>query len=298
MADGLARAVLHDGGLAISVALTTRSCRRARNAHALADTATIALGRLITATALTGFVQDRPGAMSLQIVASGRITQIFADVTESGFVRGYVKPPDFTLPRYPDDQPRGRRSIAGATGQGVLSVIRTADDQPFRQSTTKLVSGEVDDDVQHFLESSDQIPAVLVCDVLLADDGTVETAGGVLAQGLPGADAGRLAAIRGQVSRGGFAARLGKTTREPIVLLKTLFPDAEVTDEVIPLRWRCRCSLERVLGALQTFDAVELAAMVDAKEPIEVTCDFCNKKYTVGPTRLRKVFELTVEGRA
>lgn len=298
MADGLARAVGDDGGLAISVALTTRICRRARSVHGLADTPTIALGRLMTATVLTGFVENRPGSMSLQIVASGRITQVFADVTEAGLVRGYVKPPDFSLPRYPGDQPRGRRSIAGATGAGVLSVIQTADDRPFRQSTTDLVSGEVDDDVQSFLESSDQIPTALVCDVLLADDGNVHIAGGVLVQGLPGADLSRLAAIRAQVTKGGFAARLGKTKREPAALLETLFPNARVTDEAIPLRWRCRCSLHRVLGALQSFDAVELAAMVEANEPVDVTCDFCSRVYTVTPAQLRKVFELTVEGRA
>ncbi len=266
--------------------------------HGLADTSCIALGRLITASVLTGFIQNRSGPLSLQILSTGRVKQIFADVTESGDVRGYIRPSNFALPRFPDDQPGGRRSVAAALGKGVLSVIQTDGDAASRQSATNLISGEIDVDVEHFLASSDQIPAAIRCDVLLSDDGTIQTAGGVLIQALPGAVLARLNEIRDHLGRGGFARRIAAANRQPADLLRALLPDAEVTEPTIPLRWKCRCTNERVINALRILDPVELAEMANAGEPVSVHCDFCGQEYRVKPAQLTDLFQSIIKERA
>lgn len=266
--------------------------------HRLADTSCIALGRLLTASVLTGFINNRAGSLSLQILSTGRVKQIFADVTETGEVRGYVRPADFALPRYPDDQLEGRRCVGAALGKGVLSVIQTAGVEEHRQSATNLVSGEIDVDVEHFLAASDQIAAAIRCDVLLADDGTVRNAGGMLVQALPGADLSRLDSIRDDLLNGGFAKQIAEFGADSTELLRALLPDAALTESTIPLKWKCRCTNERVLNALRTFDPVELAEMVDAGEPVSVNCDFCGQEFRVQPEQLNDLFISVVTEKA
>ena len=89
------------------VAITTDLCREAQRTHGLQTTSAIALGRLMTATALTGLIVG-PRAISLQVVCEGRLGQIFADITERGELRGYVKDTTLRLPVIDGD---GRRDL-------------------------------------------------------------------------------------------------------------------------------------------------------------------------------------------
>ncbi len=51
-----------------------------------------------------------------------------------------------------------------------------------------------------------------------------------------------------------------------------LFPAAEIT-------FACTCSMDRLLGALISFGEVELEAMLEQTDPLEVTCEFCHHRY-------------------
>ena len=111
MSDILRIATIPNEGLSIGIAITTATCREAARLHELKSTSSIALGRLISCAALAGLMQDKPGALSMQVVSNGRLKQIYADVTADGKLRGYVNAPDLDLPRFSTEPIDGRRAI-------------------------------------------------------------------------------------------------------------------------------------------------------------------------------------------
>jgi len=282
-------ALLRESQLLVAVAITTEVCRRAQAAHQLAATSTIALGRLATATALAGLSQRKPGITSVQVVCEGRLRQIFAEVTDQGHLRGFIKTKDLSLPQMTEGGPRRRRSVALGVGDGLLAVTREPPDAHFTQSTTKLVSGEVDEDVEHFLNVSDQIPTVLTCDVVLDRDDNMIQSAGLMVQAMPESDGERLGEIKRWSDDGGFIELLREGAHEAEDLLGAAIPDAEPIEGTLPLEWRCRCSYDRVLGALQLFDVSELEDMVNEQQPAIVDCDFCGKRYEVEPDEIARI---------
>jgi molecular chaperone Hsp33 len=284
-------ALFREANLAIGVANTTRLCRFAQQSHRLASTSAIALGRLMTAAAMTGLLREANGTVSLQVICEGRLGHLYADITPDGDVRGFVRNTDMDMPLLPGESPDARRSIAAAVGAGQLSVIRMPPDREFTQSTTPLISGELDVDVEHFLTASDQIPTMLVCDVLVDVDGQITHAGGMIMQGLPGADIERLESIRRSVVDVGFASLLATHVCQPPEMLKAIVPRAQPIDRTTKLCWRCRCSYERVLASLRLFGAVQLAEMIGDNVPTQVNCDFCGKVYAVPIKDIRKVYQ-------
>jgi len=250
----------------------------------------------LTATVLTGLAQKKLGALSLQIVSNGRLKQVFCDITDTGDVRGYVRPTDLGMPPLTEEQKTGRRTLSHALGEGLLSVIRTADDEPHTQSSTNLVAGEIDVDVEHFLETSDQIPSAITTDVLLGADDRVVVAGGALAQAMPSSESAALDRARRDLAFGGFSRLLASVDGDPERLFAALFPDAKRIDDTT-VRWRCRCSPERVLGSLTMLEPPDFADLVNQGKGVRVTCDFCGTVYPVTAEQIQRVYSSTIKGR-
>lgn len=298
MTDIFKTATLPDEGLSIGIALTTATCREATRLHELKATSSIALGRLISCTALAGLMQEKPGALSMQIVSNGRLKQLYADVTATGHLRGYVLAPDLDLPLFSNEAQNGRRAIAAGFGSGHLSVIRNADVHDFAQSTTELVHKEVDTDVLHYLETSDQNATALRADTLLDAHGNVDLSGAILVQALPDANLETLEKLREKLASDQWVELLQKHARrhELDAILETFCPKAQWTPKQSPLQWQCRCSFERVLVALKMMTATELAEMVNDRQEASVNCHFCNKTYEVSPENLEKALtDLIIE---
>src|SRR5207248_9036352 len=83
----------------------------------------------------------------------------------------------------------GGRKVAQTLGRnGVVNVLRDLGLRELYQGQVALVTGEVDEDVEAYLRSSEQVPAALGCEVILDEASRVRAAGGVLVQALPGGD--------------------------------------------------------------------------------------------------------------
>lgn len=291
MSDQLIHAQIREAGLAVTLALSTQLCRQAQQAHHLRSTSAIALGRLLSANALVGFSQQRSGSTSMQILASGRLEKVFSDVNAHGHLRGFVKNTELDLPHALEKDGARRRSIALALGRGSLTVIYQPPQGEFVQSTTSLVSGEIDLDIENYLQQSEQISSALACEVLLDDDEQLRIAGGVLLQCLPGGDKRRLAMFRTMLDDGFLSQALNDMPQSPRDLLQALLPDAELLEKSEqPLRWQCSCSYQRVLGAIQMFEVDELQHMLDNADYPKVKCEFCGTHYEIAAADLKSVY--------
>jgi molecular chaperone Hsp33 len=272
------------------VVITTETCQKAQNCHRMAGISALCMARLLSATALASCIQDS-GPMSLQVLGDGHLGQAYADITQEGAMRGYVKNPTLAFAQGTDFRQRLR--VGPALGQGSLSVIRLGQGREFAQSTTDLLSGEIDADVEHFMGASEQVPTALYCDALLGDKQVLSAAGGLIIQAMPDADTGTIKKIKQDIKQI-MQDKASLLATDPATIVQTLLPNAQASASPRPLLWKCRCSQERANAGLAMLGAKELAAMVDANEPASISCDFCNTTYHVEPNMIEQVFLSTI----
>jgi molecular chaperone Hsp33 len=280
MADQLIRATAADGGIRAVGVITTRLTDEAKQRHHLSYVSTAALGRTMAAGLLLSSSMKREGSrVNIRIRGDGPIGGVMADAGSDGTVRGYVDNPHVELP--PNAQ--GKLDVGGAVGQeGYVYVVRDIGYGYPYSSTVELISGEVGDDITHYLVTSEQTPSALVLGVFVGAEG-VTAAGGILIQIMPKAATdpelvelleSRLASLKGFTP----LLQAGKT-------LPTIFEDllGDLGLEILPesqlVRFHCGCSFDRVLGALKLLGKVELQDMIEKDEGAEAVCHFCSEVY-------------------
>jgi len=271
--------------LELTVALTTATCRSAQAIHGLGWTSGVAMSRFLTCAGLMALASKREGKTSLQIISQARIGQMLVDATHAGELRGMLGNPGLAFPKTGGSD---RLVIAPALLPGKLSVVRRGATGDYIQSMTPLVLGEVDRDIEFFIEQSDQVLTGLAADVLMDGNSRVEVAGGLLVQALPDGDPEHLTAIRERVVAGGLIPML-REAKDAEALLRAVEPEAEPVDEPVNLRWYCPCSRERALNAVRLMGPQELSQMVVEDKPVEVGCDFCTSRYEISVADLEQL---------
>jgi molecular chaperone Hsp33 len=279
MADQLIRATAADGGIRAVAAITTKLTEEARQRHKLSYVATAALGRGMASGLLMASSMKRPGSrVNVRVKGNGPLGGLLVDAGLDGTVRGYVEHPNVELP----PNSLGKLDVGGAIGSGYLYVVRDVGYGYPYSSTVELVSGEIGDDVAHYLVTSEQTPSALMVGVFVGASG-VTAAGGLLLQVLPKAarDEALVSTLESRVaSLTGFTPLLqaGKTLPE---ILQDLLGDIglEILSDIQMLRFHCGCSFERAMDALRMLGEEELQDMIIKDGGAEATCDFCGNVY-------------------
>jgi len=290
MADQLIRATAAGGGIRAVGAIATRLTEEARQRHRLSAVATAALGRTMSAGLLLASNMKRPGSrVNIRVKGDGPLGGILIDAGLDGTVRGYVGNPSVELP--PTSQ--GKLDVGGAVGKdGYLYVVRDVGYGYPYSSTVELISGEIGEDVSHYLASSEQTPSALILGVFVDSSG-VTAAGGILIQVLPKAarDEALVAALESRITAlSGFTPllRAGKSLPE---MFEQILGDMDlaILPETQMLRFQCGCSFERVLGALKMLGEAELQDMIEQDDGAEATCHFCGEVYQASGEHLAQL---------
>ncbi|MGB3496120.1 MAG: Hsp33 family molecular chaperone HslO [Elainellaceae cyanobacterium] len=280
MADQLIRAAAADGGIRIVGVVSTRLTEEARQRHKLSYVATAALGRTMAAgLLLVSSMKRAESRVNIRVKGNGPLGGILVDAGLDGTVRGYVDNPEVEL--LPNEQ--GKLDVGGAVGsEGYLYVVRDVGYGYPYSSTVELVSGEIGDDITHYLVRSEQTPSALVLGVFVGAQG-VTAAGGLLIQVMPKAaeDEELVQTLESRIAQlSGFTPllRSGKSLPEMFDHLLgdmglTIFPETQM------LRFNCGCTFDRMLGALKILGEDELQDMIEKDDGAEATCHFCNEVY-------------------
>ncbi|WP_421655495.1 Hsp33 family molecular chaperone HslO [Leptothermofonsia sp. ETS-13] len=290
MADQLIRATAAKGGIRAVGAITTQLTHEAKQRHKLSYVATAALGRTMTAGLLLASSMKRNGSrVTIRIQGDGPLGRIVADSGLDGTVRGFVDYPEVELP--PTDT--GRFNVGTAVGHlGYVYVLRDEGVETPYTSTVELVSGEIGEDIAHYLAYSEQTPSALVLGEAFDIDG-VKASGGLLIQILPKAatDEALVAELESRVTAlSSFPSLLQQGKTLPEIFEQLLGGmDLQIFPEIQPLRFHCNCTYDRALRALKLFSIPELQDMITQDNGAEAICDFCGNVYKADVNQLEKL---------
>jgi molecular chaperone Hsp33 len=185
---------------------------------------------------------------------------------------------------------RGRKlDVGAALGRGILCVLRIppATGTPYR-SIVPLVSGEIGTDVASYLAGSEQTPSAVGVGVFVEADGRVGAAGGWVLQAMPGAEPGTIARLEGNVDGAGAPSELVRGGLDAAEILTRLLDGLPTRFlERRAVRFRCRCSRERVDAAILAIGRAELLDVLAGERRAEVVCEFCARRYVVEEAELK-----------
>lgn len=295
MVDQLIRATAANNTIRAVGVITTHLTEEARQKHDLSYVATAALGRTMSAGLLLASSMKRKGSrVNIRIKGNGPIGTLLVDAGLDGTVRGYVANPQIELP----PNPQGKLDVGSAVGnEGYLYVVRDVGYGYSYSSTVELVSGEVGDDIAHYLYTSEQTASALLVGVFVDETGVIAS-GGILLQVLPQENQDQnlddlIEILESRVSQlSGFTPllRQGKTLK---MIFQELLGDLDLVifPEVQMVRFDCGCSFERVLGALKILGVDELEDMIIKDGGAEATCEFCGEIYQANSDHLSNLIQ-------
>lgn len=296
--DHLIQAITADATIRLIAAVTTNLVAEACDRHKTAPTASAALGRTLTGALLLGSTYKDLEYITLRFDCDGPIGGIVAEANASGAVRGYVKNPAAHLP----PNALGKLDVKGIVGGGMLHVIREVGRQvgfevglmkePYYGSTP-IVSGEIAEDVAHYLVISEQIQSAVSLGVFVESERErVTEAGGYMIQALPGADEDVIAMIEKAVSNAPSVTDAIRGGADAIEMLRGALGDLPFdTLETRPVEFRCNCSYERVVRIVTALGREEVEDMLEKDKGAELTCHFCNSVYYLDEDALREILE-------
>lgn len=269
--DRLARGVALAGTVRFALARTTGVARELRRMHDAGPLGAIALSRIATGALLLGANLKHRQQIGVQINGAGPLGEIYAIADGDGRVRVSIDEP---LALSVD----GSLNLGPSLLPGRLTVTRRmSDDEPAYRGIVELVTGEIGDDLAHYLLGSEQIASAVAVAERIGPDG-IEAAGGFLVQALPNADPKALDAIEARIERLPPLADLIEKRLTFESILSRLFDDAEILAES-DLITHCPCTREHFARRLVTLGADELERLTAEQELTDVECHFCRTRY-------------------
>jgi len=295
--DRIMRSLI-DGGRARVVAVTaTAAVRQMAERHGICGIPAIALGRSAIAGLLLATLTKDEEQVTFQVLGDGPLGGVTVDARSSGRVRGFVKRPQAVV----WDKSLAASlpiPIGDAIGKnGVVGVVRDLGMAQNYSGQVALSTGEIAQEVENYLITSEQIDSVVRCDVLVDDDGKITAAAGLLVQTLPQAHGAALVEFVRDTLRGlAFTKVLAEAFEGGTVDAESLARsalgegahDLQVLDSRA-VEFFCPCSRERAESTLSMLRQEDLKEMILEDNHAEVTCNFCGAKYRFSDIELEQL---------
>ncbi|MFC4558574.1 Hsp33 family molecular chaperone HslO [Virgibacillus kekensis] len=289
MKDYLIKATTYNGMIRAYAATSTSTVEEARRRQDTWATASAAMGRTITVTAMMGAMMKGDDSLTVKIEGHGPIGVIVADGNAKGEVRGYVTNPhvDFDLNK------RGKLDVARAVGtEGNMSVVKDLGLKDYFTGQVPIVSGEISEDFTYYFANSEQIPSAVGAGVLVNPDHTILAAGGFIVQVMPGADEEVVTKLEEKIQAFPAISTLIREGNTPQQILERLFGKEDLKiHETLPITFKCKCSRERVERAITGLGNEEIEKMINEDHGAEATCHFCNEVYQFSEKELEELKE-------
>lgn len=248
----------------------------------------VAVGRAMVGALLMASHLKEDQQVGLLFRGSGVMGNIYAEANFNGQVRGYTPHAHYEPASY-----EGGLHLKEHVGKGTLVVTRHL---PFQKQphhgTVAMDSGEIGDDIAHYLDQSHQIRSLVSLGVYIDTYGKVRAAGGLIIEVMPGVEEEVIARIQKNAEEAKVqVSKMLLDGAQPIDLVKPYLEGIPFTEleHNFPIEYYCPCNKERVVRALETFGVEELQDMIEKNEPADVTCQMCGRPYEVSVEEIKEL---------
>ena len=290
MADVLVRGNSIDGAIRVFVAITTDLVNDAQKIHKTYPTATAALGRTLTISAIMGAgLKNDTDSTTIQFKGDGPLGSIVAVCDSQSRVRGYVVNPCAD----PERKPNGKLDVGTAVGKGYLNVIRDLGMKEPYAGQVPIVTGEIAEDMTYYYATSEQIPTAIALGVLVNPDMSVKAAGGFMLQLMPEATeemATKLEEIMKHLPPITDMIDNGMSAEDILFTITEGF-DMIMENKTVTPKYECKCTKERMEKALISIGKDELEAIISEQGEAEHTCQFCDNRYKFNKNELETLLK-------
>ncbi len=276
-----------DAGLALSMVRCSSVCKEiGQDQHGLRGSALRCVAEAVCNALLLSTRMKGRGLLSWSVSGSGAIPQLRVDAIGLGQVRAMIAA-DF------HEAVEQWDGLGEPFGPGRLSVSRQIEgqDQPYT-SRLEVESGSPDSYSRFLLRQSDQVQGNIWSDVLLNDEGEIESVVAFYLEFLPGnhadTEADSVARIRGQhLIYDEFDVQNIASYASNEDIIAALFSGAQPFQKLrdYPVSFYCPCTRERYRDTLSGFSTEELEKLTEDR-CIHVVCDFCRKRYDIALSEL------------
>jgi len=287
--DYIVKALAFDGDIRAYAAVTTNAVQEAQTRHYTWPTASAALGRTMTATAMMGAMLKGEQKLTVTVDGHGPIGRIVADADAKGDIRGYVTNPQTHFPL----NEQGKLDVRRAVGtDGTLTVVKDVGLKDYFSGSSPIVSGELGDDFTYYYATSEQVPSSVGLGVLVNPDNSIKAAGGFIIQVMPNAKEETIDKVEKAIGNMTPVSKLIDQGLSPEELLTEILGKENVKFlETVPVKFECNCSHEKFLNAIKGLGEAEIQVMIDEDHGAEAECHFCRAKYQYSEAELKGLIE-------
>lgn len=287
MEDKMIDCLAYNGKVSIKCISSKNIVEKARKIHDLSPTASAALGRLLTITAIMGReLKAEEATVTNQIKGDGPIGMLTAVADSKGNVKGYVGNNLVDVPL----KENGKLDVGTAVGKnGMLYIIKDLSVGKPYVGMTPIVSGEIAEDFTNYFATSEQTPSVVALGVLVDKDG-IRSAGGYKLSLMPDATDEEISIIEENIKNIDPISKMldENKTLEEIAKIVTGDENIEILETINP-EYKCNCSREKCEKGLIAIGKQELNNIIKEEEKIEIVCNFCNTKQIFTREELQKL---------
>lgn len=276
MADALQRFVFEGAAVRGAVVRLDAAWRATLERRDYPDAVAALLGELMAASALLTSSLKLDGSLILQIQGQGPLKLLVAECAGDLAVRATAK--------WEEPLPAGGLAELVGCGRFVITLDPKQGGETY-QGVVAVDVPSVAAALEHYMRQSEQVDTRL----WLACDRT--SAAGLMVQRMPGvpshdADAWQRAEALASTIRAEELLRLDAPT-----IVRRLFHEEDIRlfdREVVT--FRCSCSRVRVANMLRLLGADEVRGVVAERGEVEVSCDFCGRRYVFDRVDAEQLF--------
>lgn len=235
------------------------------------------LGESLVAVVLLAETIKFNGQITVQFQSDGPVSLLVAKCTHDGFIRGLVQWDDKITPI----------DVMTALGDGQLVVTIEYDQktQPY-QSIIPIHRQTVTQALEAYFNQSEQLPTRLYIHV------TEQAALGMLLQAMPASlQSDNLEPWHEVTMLADTITQDELATLDSQTILHRLFHEHDVRlFDPKAIAFRCTCSQDRMREAIRMLGQAEAMAVIEEKQVIDVTCEYCNQSYAFSRMDIETLF--------
>ena len=277
MNDTLQRFLFEDAPIRGEVAHLDATWRAVLERHEYPPVLRTLLGELMAAGALLAATLKFEGSIILQLQGNGPVKLIVVECTSEQTLRATAKWNGDL-----DDE----AALDALLGDGRFVItLAPGDGRQTYQGIVAIDPSGVAASLEHYMQTSEQLETRL----WLAAG--AERAAGLLLQKVPARE-------EPDEDSWNRATKLAETITEPellalpaLNLLHRLYHEEDIRlFEPRPVSFRCSCSSERVAAMLRMLGLAEVRSILEERDRVEVTCEFCNRAYRYDSVDAEQLF--------